>query len=132
MEHEMPKMKTKSGAKKRFKVTATGKVVFKQAHSRHRVISKPQKMKRKARGTAVMFHSDGDKVLDHFLPNSGIKRRRVGMKSSNDNTAVIANKDIVIKPIKKTLSKTAAKATGKATATKKPAAPKKAAAKAGE
>ena len=52
----MPKLKTKSGAKKRFKVTAKGKVKFKQAHARHRLISKPKKMKRKARGTSVMFH----------------------------------------------------------------------------
>ena len=49
----MPKMKNKSSAKKRFKVTAKGKVKFKQAHARHRLISKPKKMKRKARGTMV-------------------------------------------------------------------------------
>jgi large subunit ribosomal protein L35 len=128
MEHEMPKMKTKSGAKKRFTVTATGKVKFKQAHSRHRLISKPQKMKRKARGTAVMFHSDGDKVLDYFMPNTGVKRRRVSgvkVRVANDNASW------AIKPVEKKLSKTAAKFAAKTTATKKPAA-KKAAAKAGE
>jgi large subunit ribosomal protein L35 len=59
----MPKMKTKSGAKKRFKVTAGGKVVFKQAHTRHRLISKPQKMKRKARGTEILNDSDSKIVL---------------------------------------------------------------------
>ena len=31
----MPKMKTKSGAKKRFKVTGTGKVVYAQRGKRH-------------------------------------------------------------------------------------------------
>ncbi len=85
----MPKMKTKSGAKKRFKVTASGKVKFKQAHSRHRLISKPKKMKRKARGTAVMFHSDGVKVLTHFLPYSLKKRRNAKARTprlANDNT----------------------------------------------
>lgn len=82
----MPKMKTKSSAKKRFKVTATGKVLFKQAHARHRLISKPQKMKRKARGTAVMYHADGVKVLDFFLPNSGAKRRK-SRPYNNDNAA---------------------------------------------
>jgi len=81
-------MKTKSGAKKRFKVTGTGKVVFKQAHSRHRLISKPQKMKRKARGTAVMFHSDGVKVLDYFLVNAGAKRRRSRPYLANDNEVI--------------------------------------------
>ncbi|HZB93810.1 MAG TPA: 50S ribosomal protein L35, partial [Stellaceae bacterium] len=46
----MPKLKTKSGAKKRFKRTASGKIKAAVAHKRHRLISKPQKMKRKARG----------------------------------------------------------------------------------
>ncbi len=83
----MPKMKTKSGAKKRFTVTATGKVKFKQSHARHRLISKPKKMKRKARGTAVMFKSDGDKVLNHYMPYLGAKRRkgRVKARPANDN-----------------------------------------------
>ena len=63
----MPKMKTKSGAKKRFKVTAGGKVVYKQAHTRHRLISKPQQMKRKARGTAILNDADAKIVLG-WLP----------------------------------------------------------------
>lgn len=90
----MPKLKTKSGAKKRFKVTASGKVKFKQAHARHRLISKPQKMKRKARGTAIMCHADGVKVLDFFLPNSGAKRRKSKpyVKASNDNATAAAAK----------------------------------------
>ncbi len=59
----MPKMKTKSGAKKRFRVTATGKVVANVAHKRHRLISKPQKMKRKARGTMTLEKGDSNLVL---------------------------------------------------------------------
>lgn len=89
----MPKMKTKSGAKKRFKVTAKGKVKFKQAHSRHRLISKPKKMKRKARGTAVMFKSDGVKVLNYFMPYA-LKKRFKGKKKprlANDNAAKTAS-----------------------------------------
>ena len=66
----MPKMKTKSGAKKRFKVTAGGKVKFKQAHTRHRLISKPQQMKRKARGTAVLCDADARIVLG-WMPYAG-------------------------------------------------------------
>ena len=42
----MPKMKTKSGAKKRFRLTASGKVRFNPANKRHMLINKPQKMKR--------------------------------------------------------------------------------------
>lgn len=85
----MPKMKTKSGAKKRFKVTASGKVKFKQAHARHRLISKPKKMKRKARGTAVMFVSDGIKVLNYYMPYSLKKRfkNKKLRKQANDNAA---------------------------------------------
>ncbi len=64
----MPKMKTKSGAKKRFKVTGTGKVKFKQAFSRHMQMNKPKKMKRKARGTDVMIPGDENLVLRYFLP----------------------------------------------------------------
>lgn len=59
----MPKMKTKSGAKKRFKLTGSGKVVYKQAHTRHRLISKPQQMKRKARGTAIINDADARIIL---------------------------------------------------------------------
>lgn len=59
----MPKMKTKSGAKKRFKVTGSGKVVMKQAHTRHRLISKPQQMKRKARGTTLADKADVRTIL---------------------------------------------------------------------
>ena len=85
----MPKMKTKSSAKKRFRLTATGQVRFNSAYRRHRLISKPKKMKRKARGTAVMFHSDGVKVLNYFLPYS-LKKRFKGKKKpaqANDNAA---------------------------------------------
>ncbi len=90
----MPKMKTKSSAKKRFKVSASGKVKFKQSNARHRLISKPKKMKRKARGTAVMFHSDGVKVLNYFLPYS-LKKRFKNKKArtqANDNAAASSAK----------------------------------------
>ena len=39
----MPKMKTKSGAKKRFKVTATGKVKCQASRKRHGMIQRPTK-----------------------------------------------------------------------------------------
>jgi large subunit ribosomal protein L35 len=51
----MPKLKTKSGAKKRFKVTATGKVMAAQ---------------RQLRGTRVLFKTDGDNIKKYFLPNA--------------------------------------------------------------
>ena len=60
----MPKLKTKSGAKKRFRKTASGKIRMNVAHKRHRLISKPQKMKRKARGMEVVHKADQKKIHD--------------------------------------------------------------------
>jgi len=42
-ESQMPKIKTKSGAKKRFKVTATGKVLYAQSGKRHGMIKRSKK-----------------------------------------------------------------------------------------
>ena len=64
----MPKMKTKSSAKRRFKVTATGKVLRKGANTRHMLINKPTKRKRQARGTHVMAEPDAKIVLKNYLP----------------------------------------------------------------
>ena len=66
---KMPKMKTKSGAKKRFKLTASGKVKVPQAGKRHGMIKRTPKFIRQARGTMVMAESDARVVRKHFLPN---------------------------------------------------------------
>jgi large subunit ribosomal protein L35 len=66
---QMPKMKTKSGAKKRFRTTASGKVRFNSAYKRHMLINKPKKMKRQHRGTEILSDSDAKVVLKHYLPN---------------------------------------------------------------
>jgi large subunit ribosomal protein L35 len=76
-EKKMPKMKTTSSAKKRFKVTAKGRVKFKQAKARHMQMNKPKKMKRKARGTDVMIPGDERLVTRYLLPNQRVRRRRV-------------------------------------------------------
>jgi len=65
----MPKMKTKSSAKKRFSLTATGKVKFKPANKRHGLSKRPQQMKRQSRRAEVMAEQDGKKVVQYFLPN---------------------------------------------------------------
>jgi large subunit ribosomal protein L35 len=62
----MPKMKTKSGAKKRFSRTASGKIKMNVAHKRHRLISKPTKMKRTARGTTTLRKGDTRLVLTYM------------------------------------------------------------------
>ena len=65
----MPKMKTKSGAKKRFKITASGKVKFQQSGKRHGMIKRTNKQIRNNRGTAVLFEGDAANVKKYFLPN---------------------------------------------------------------
>lgn len=64
----MPKMKTRSGAKKRFKVTSSGKVKAKPSHMRHMQINKPKSMKRKARHMFTLCDADARIVLRNFLP----------------------------------------------------------------
>jgi large subunit ribosomal protein L35 len=68
-ESQMPKLKTKSGAKKRFKITASGKVKYQQSGKRHGMIKRTTKQIREHRGTSVMFKADGDKVIKYWLPN---------------------------------------------------------------
>lgn len=48
----MPKIKTHSGAKKRFSVTGSGKVKFQHTNKRHRLTQKDHKRKRILRGAA--------------------------------------------------------------------------------
>ncbi|MEM7525596.1 MAG: 50S ribosomal protein L35 [Pseudomonadota bacterium] len=63
----MPKMKTKSGAKKRFKVTASGKIRGQQAGKRHGMIKRTRKFIRNARGTTILSDADA-KIVKQFLP----------------------------------------------------------------
>jgi large subunit ribosomal protein L35 len=68
-ESQMPKLKTKSGAKKRFKITGTGKVIYAQRGKQHGMIKRTPKQIRNLRGTAVLFKTDGANVKKFFLPN---------------------------------------------------------------
>lgn len=63
----MPKMKTKSGVKKRFKTTGSGKVKFRPASKRHLLMNKPKSMKRRARGLQVLDECDAGLVRT-FMP----------------------------------------------------------------
>ena len=65
----MPKMKTKSGAKKRFKMTASGKVKAGQAGKRHGMIKRTTKFIQKARGMGVRSDSDA-KIVKKYMPYS--------------------------------------------------------------
>ena len=63
---KMPKLKTKSGAKKRFKITATGKVKAGVAGKRHRLISHNSKYIRQNRGTKVLADADATKIKSYM------------------------------------------------------------------
>jgi len=63
----MPKMKTKSSAKKRFKLTATGKVKVQQAGKKHGMIKRSNKFIRNARGTTVLSDADA-RIVKKFMP----------------------------------------------------------------
>ncbi len=77
----MPKMKTHSSAKKRFKITAKGKVKAKQAFTSHMMMNKPKSMKRKARGLTVMSESDERIVLRNFLPYCRKRKTKTTVKT---------------------------------------------------
>ena len=65
----MPKLKTKSAAKKRFRLTGTGKVRANVACKRHNLRKRPQKMKRQARGTKMLSDSDA-RIAKSMMPNA--------------------------------------------------------------
>ena len=63
----MPKMKTKSGAAKRFKVRAGGSIKRSQAFKRHILTKKTTKSKRQLRGMTVVHASD-EKSIRAMMP----------------------------------------------------------------
>jgi len=64
----MSKMKTKSGAKKRFKLTGTGKVVAAQSGKRHGMIKRTPKQIRQKRGTDTLAAPDARIVKKSYIP----------------------------------------------------------------
>ena len=63
----MPKLKTKSGVKKRFKFTATGKLKHGVAGKRHRLMSHNAKYIRQNRGTSLVSEAD-TKTIKAWAP----------------------------------------------------------------
>jgi len=58
----MPKLKTKSAAKKRFKFTANGKIKTGQANHRHRLIRKSSRSLRELKGTAELADCETQRI----------------------------------------------------------------------
>ncbi|OUX32549.1 MAG: 50S ribosomal protein L35 [Pelagibacteraceae bacterium TMED268] len=65
----MPKLKTKSSAKKRFKISARGKVISAQAGKRHGMIKRSNSQIRKQRGTTTLTKQDG-RIVKSYMPYS--------------------------------------------------------------
>lgn len=66
----MPKLKTKSGAKKRFRLTGTGKVKIPVAHKRHGMSKRGNRFLRQATGTVIAADGDARTIKRYFLPNA--------------------------------------------------------------
>ncbi len=58
----MPKMKTKSGAKKRFRVRGSGTIKRSQAYKRHILTKRTTKNKRQLRGSTGVHRTNADSV----------------------------------------------------------------------
>lgn len=65
----MPKMKTKSGCKKRFTFTASGQIKHGVAKKRHNMRKRCNRMLRQSRRTEVMDESDRGIVLKYMPYN---------------------------------------------------------------
>ena len=63
----MPKLKTKSSVKKRFRITASGKIRHNVANKRHLLTAKSTKMKRQHRGTDIVCDADRQ-IIKKFMP----------------------------------------------------------------
>ncbi len=62
----MPKMKTHSGAKKRFKVTGSGKIKRRRAGLRH-ILTKKSKKRKNLAGNDALVHEHDEKRIKHLL-----------------------------------------------------------------
>ena len=63
----MPKLKTKSGVKKRFSLTASGKVRANQAGKQHNMRKRSKTVIRDARGTTILCDADA-RIIKKYLP----------------------------------------------------------------
>jgi large subunit ribosomal protein L35 len=63
----MPKMKTNKSAKKRYRVTGTGKIKYKKQGLRHILTKKSSKRKRQLKHAGVLSHVE-EKKIRKLLP----------------------------------------------------------------
>ena len=79
----MPKLKTHSGAKKRFSVTRTGKVKSRAANRGHRLTTKSKQAKIDNRATKIMKEMDKKSILHKMMPYQLKKLRNLRRKLRN-------------------------------------------------
>jgi len=63
----MPKMKTKSSVKKRFSLTAKGKVKANQAGKQHGMVKRSKRQLRDQRGTTTLCDADA-RIVKQYMP----------------------------------------------------------------
>lgn len=66
----MPKMKSHSGVKKRFKLTAKGKVKTGQSGKQHFMRRRSKSQIRDLRGTTTLSPADAKRVVKVYMPNA--------------------------------------------------------------
>ncbi len=81
----MPKLKTNSSAKKRFKVTGTGKVLATQADKRHNMRKRSKRQLRDQRGTVALNDVETKRALS-YMPYAGKKSKKYVSRSDETVT----------------------------------------------
>jgi large subunit ribosomal protein L35 len=64
----MPKMKTNSSCKKRFALTGTGKIKFKNSGKRHCMVKRSKRQIRNNRSPDYIFEGDAKFIIKNFIP----------------------------------------------------------------
>lgn len=64
----MPKLKTKSAVKKRFSLTASGKLRATQAGKQHFMRRRTKAQLRNLRGTTILSGQEAKNIIKYFLP----------------------------------------------------------------
>ena len=84
----MPKMKSHSGAKKRFRFTSTGKVKSKHSHKNHILTKKKSDRIRKLKGTHVVSEPD-QRRIHIMLPNVRTLEQSLAQNVDSKPAAVV-------------------------------------------
>ena len=96
----MPKLKTHSSAKKRFIVKKSGSVKYKKPKTSHMMMNKPKSMKRKAKNPTTMLDMDAKKVVDNYMRNEGVRKRRANPSPAESAALKAAKKETAKKTAK--------------------------------